>query len=74
MTSDSDFAHASPDAGTAYVVMLAIDSLLAIVGGLEALTLEATQQPADTAGKSIHVAACQIQLHMACPDSLTMRT
>ncbi len=51
MTSDSDFAHVSPDAGTAYIVMLAIDSLLAIVGGLEALTLEAVTAPDGAAGK-----------------------
>lgn len=51
MTSDSDFAHASPDAGTAYIVMLAIDSLLAIVGGLEALTLEAITALDGAAGK-----------------------
>jgi hypothetical protein len=43
MTSDSDFTHASMDAGTAYIVMLAIDSMLAIITGLEALTLEAVQ-------------------------------
>lgn len=43
MTSDSDFAHVSADAGTAYVVMLAIDSTLAIISGLETLTMEAIQ-------------------------------
>jgi hypothetical protein len=43
MTSESDFSHASPDAGTAYVVMLAIDSMLAIINGLETLTSEALQ-------------------------------
>lgn len=43
MTSDGDFAHASADAGTAYVVMLAIDSMLAIISGLETLTMEAIQ-------------------------------
>ena len=50
MTTDSDFAHASAEAGTAYIVMLAIESMLAIVNGLEALTLEATQA-ANAAGK-----------------------
>lgn len=45
MTTDGDFAHVSADAGTAYIVMLAIDSMLAIIAGLETLTLEAIHSP-----------------------------
>lgn len=43
MTSESDFTHASADAGTVYIVMLAIDSMLAIINGLETLTMKAIQ-------------------------------
>jgi hypothetical protein len=57
MTSDGDFAHATADAGTAYIVMLAIDSTLAIISGLEALTLEAISS-SDTPGAHTDYVKC----------------
>ena len=51
--SDSDFVHATADGGAAYIVMLAIESLLAIIGGLESLTVAATEQLAQPAGVTL---------------------